>query len=91
VDSPDDSVLSESANLIFQGFTYVAPSVLEDLFKPRVVKARSPRKHSGNGFRASTSACQQTPISPLRSDDIFDFSPPGRGDPMDTSSAAQLL
>jgi hypothetical protein len=27
-----------------QGFTYVAPSVLEEMYKPQVVKARSPRK-----------------------------------------------
>lgn len=44
VDSPDDSTLSESANLIFQGFTYVAPSVLEEMAQPRVVTARSPRR-----------------------------------------------
>lgn len=44
VDSPDESTLSESANLIFQGFTYVAPSVLEDMQQPRVVTARSPRR-----------------------------------------------
>lgn len=44
VDSPDDTTLSESANLIFQGFTYVAPSVLEEMQQPRVVTARSPRR-----------------------------------------------
>ncbi|XP_059488168.1 ribosomal protein S6 kinase beta-1 [Neocloeon triangulifer] len=44
IDSPDESTLSESANLVFQGFTYVAPSVLEEMYKPQVVKARSPRK-----------------------------------------------
>lgn len=44
VDSPDESTLSESANLIFQGFTYVAPSVLEEMQQPRVVTARSPRR-----------------------------------------------
>ncbi|KAK2720307.1 ribosomal protein S6 kinase beta-1-like [Artemia franciscana] len=44
VDSPDESTLSESANLVFQGFTYVAPSVLEDVNRPHVIKARSPRK-----------------------------------------------
>lgn len=27
-----------------QGFTYVAPSVLEEMHRPQVVKARSPRK-----------------------------------------------
>jgi hypothetical protein len=30
--------------LLDQGFTYVAPSVLEEMYKPQVVKARSPRK-----------------------------------------------
>ena len=29
---------------LFQGFTYVAPSLLEEMHKPQVVKARSPRK-----------------------------------------------
>lgn len=55
IDSPDESTLSESANMVFQGFTYVAPSVLEEIYtQPRVVKARSPRKgvlgssHSGS-------------------------------------------
>lgn len=44
-DSPDEYTLSESANLVFQGFTYVAPSVLEEMSRPpRIVKARSPRK-----------------------------------------------
>jgi p70 ribosomal S6 kinase len=46
VDSPDESTLSQSADLIFQGFTYIAPSVLEDVYKPYIVRARSPRKHS---------------------------------------------
>ncbi|XP_023310898.1 ribosomal protein S6 kinase beta-1-like [Anoplophora glabripennis] len=50
VDSPDESTLSESANLIFQGFTYIAPSVLEEIYKPQIIKARSPRK-TGTPFR----------------------------------------
>lgn len=45
IDSPDESTLSESVNLIFEGFTYVAPSVLEEMQnKPRIVTARSPRR-----------------------------------------------
>ncbi|XP_033747555.1 ribosomal protein S6 kinase beta-1-like [Pecten maximus] len=46
VDSPDDTVLSESANQVFLGFTYVAPSVLEELNKPWIAEKepRSPRK-----------------------------------------------
>uniref|UniRef100_A0A1B6LZ33 Ribosomal protein S6 kinase n=1 Tax=Graphocephala atropunctata TaxID=36148 RepID=A0A1B6LZ33_9HEMI len=58
IDSPDESMLSESANLVFQGFTYIAPSVLEsnpvadqlgsDL-NPMMIRARSPRKiHSSS-------------------------------------------
>ncbi|PIK38878.1 putative ribosomal protein S6 kinase beta-1 [Apostichopus japonicus] len=46
VDSPDDTMLSESANKIFKGFTYVAPSVLESMHEAPTTagKARSPRK-----------------------------------------------
>ncbi|XP_070492020.1 ribosomal protein S6 kinase beta-2 [Chironomus tepperi] len=44
VDSPEESTLSESANMMFQGFTYVAPSVLEEINHPRVITARSPRR-----------------------------------------------
>uniref|UniRef100_A0A3P8VSG5 Ribosomal protein S6 kinase n=1 Tax=Cynoglossus semilaevis TaxID=244447 RepID=A0A3P8VSG5_CYNSE len=59
VDSPDDSALSESANQIFLGFTYVAPSVLENVkekfsFEPKV---RSPRKFPGS---------PRTPVSPIK-------------------------
>uniref|UniRef100_A0A8C5B9B5 non-specific serine/threonine protein kinase n=1 Tax=Gadus morhua TaxID=8049 RepID=A0A8C5B9B5_GADMO len=59
VDSPDDSTLSESANQVFLGFTYVAPSVLENLkekfsFEPKV---RSPRKFLGS---------PRTPVSPVK-------------------------
>ncbi|XP_053955829.1 ribosomal protein S6 kinase beta-2 [Anastrepha obliqua] len=44
VDSPDETTLSESANLIFQGFTYVAPSILEDMHRANRMPARSPRR-----------------------------------------------
>uniref|UniRef100_H3D250 Ribosomal protein S6 kinase n=1 Tax=Tetraodon nigroviridis TaxID=99883 RepID=H3D250_TETNG len=59
VDSPDDSALSESANQVFLGFTYVAPSVLENVkekfsFEPKV---RSPRKFPGS---------PRTPVSPVK-------------------------
>ncbi|CAG9817425.1 unnamed protein product [Phaedon cochleariae] len=50
VDSPVESTLSESANLIFQGFTYIAPSVLGEQMPSHVVRARSPRK-PGSSFR----------------------------------------
>ncbi|XP_063059363.1 ribosomal protein S6 kinase beta-1 [Engraulis encrasicolus] len=59
VDSPDDSTLSESANQVFLGFTYVAPSVLENVkekfcFEPKV---RSPRKLLDS---------PRTPVSPVK-------------------------
>ncbi|XP_011139215.1 ribosomal protein S6 kinase beta-1 [Harpegnathos saltator] len=55
VDSPVESTLSESANMIFQGFTYVAPSVLEEMYaQPKVVNARSPRRGLlSSGFGAA--------------------------------------
>ncbi|XP_017775402.1 PREDICTED: ribosomal protein S6 kinase beta-2 isoform X2 [Nicrophorus vespilloides] len=46
VDSPVESTLSESVNMIFQGFTYIAPSVLESMYRPQVPRARSPRKNT---------------------------------------------
>jgi len=46
VDSPDNCPISESANQVFQGFTYVAPSVLESISEEfQMPKVRSPRKH----------------------------------------------
>jgi serine/threonine protein kinase len=44
VDSPDDSTLSESANEVFKGFTYVAPSVLEAVYR-NSVKSRPRRQN----------------------------------------------
>lgn len=41
IDSPDESILSESANMAFLGFTYVAPSVLEDLHRPYPLSSSS--------------------------------------------------
>lgn len=70
VDSPVESTLSESANLIFQGFTYVAPSVLEEMYtqQPRVVHARSPRRpFLGSGHSGSLhSFSPRTPDAHLR-------------------------
>ncbi|XP_037110650.1 ribosomal protein S6 kinase beta-2-like isoform X1 [Syngnathus acus] len=64
VDSPDDSSLSQSGELTFAGFTYVAPSVLDSLkegfsFEPRM---RPARRHNSS---------PRTPNSPLK------FSPAG--------------
>ncbi|XP_043484530.1 ribosomal protein S6 kinase beta-1-like [Leptopilina heterotoma] len=50
IDSPVEHTLSESANLIFEGFTYVAPSLLDEYPQPRVVHARSPRRVYMRGF-----------------------------------------
>ncbi|CAF1019862.1 unnamed protein product [Rotaria sp. Silwood1] len=46
VDSPDDNMLSESANQVFLGFTYVAPSIIEDMNRLDLSNygLRSPRK-----------------------------------------------
>ncbi|XP_068690515.1 ribosomal protein S6 kinase beta-1-like isoform X1 [Montipora capricornis] len=48
VDSPVDSMLSESADKIFQGFTYIAPSVMDSLNREIPMSpwryTRSPRK-----------------------------------------------
>ncbi|KAG9510064.1 Ribosomal protein S6 kinase beta-1, partial [Fragariocoptes setiger] len=30
IDSPDETILSDSANMVFRGFTYVAPSILNE-------------------------------------------------------------
>ncbi|CAI9742850.1 S6 kinase beta-1-like [Octopus vulgaris] len=49
VDSPDDTILSDSANELFLGFTYVAPSVFTEL-----LKSKSPRRQLMAGFRGPT-------------------------------------
>uniref|UniRef100_A0A3P8NI49 Ribosomal protein S6 kinase n=1 Tax=Astatotilapia calliptera TaxID=8154 RepID=A0A3P8NI49_ASTCA len=59
VDSPDDSTLSESANQAFLGFTYIAPSVLENIkekfsYEPKI---RSPRRITDS---------PRTPLSPVK-------------------------
>uniref|UniRef100_A0A7N8XSQ6 Ribosomal protein S6 kinase n=1 Tax=Mastacembelus armatus TaxID=205130 RepID=A0A7N8XSQ6_9TELE len=74
IDSPDDSTLSESANQAFLGFTYVAPSVLENIkerfsFEPKI---RSPRRIMGS---------PRTPLSPVKFSgmDCWSRSPLSRG------------
>lgn len=63
VDSPDETILSDSANQIFNGFTYVAPSILDEVVQSQSnhcskcsankyslspkVRCRSPRKQFG--------------------------------------------
>ncbi|XP_040574880.1 ribosomal protein S6 kinase beta-1 [Lepeophtheirus salmonis] len=59
VDSPCTTSLSESVNLMFQGFTYVAPSVLEDKdsdFQPRSYSRRFTRRNHTSGGNISTVA-----------------------------------
>lgn len=46
VDSPDDSLVSESADLHFKGFTYVAPCVLESLSRPGLPRFGYSNLHS---------------------------------------------
>nr|CAD7571497.1 unnamed protein product [Timema californicum] len=85
IDSPDESTLSESANMVFQGFTYVAPSVLEEMYKPpRIVKARSPRKS------AFPPPSMRNPFSPRHhlSPAGFAFSHHARDFPMGTPLGA---
>lgn len=67
VDSPDDTILSESANQVFVGFTYVAPSVLEELSKPWISEKepRSPRK-LGSSFRGEMSPEQTALVEGFR-------------------------
>lgn len=57
VDSPDDTVLSDSANELFLGFTYVAPSVFTEL-----LKSKSPRRQLMAGFRGPTSPTNMPPL-----------------------------
>nr|XP_055064353.1 ribosomal protein S6 kinase beta-1 [Misgurnus anguillicaudatus] len=94
VDSPDDSTLSESANQVFLGFTYIAPSVLENMkekftYEP---KSRSPRQLLGS---------PRTPVSPVKvkGDDGWSQGPPFPEEPsshpltdtrMEVSSVEQM-
>ncbi|XP_063242444.1 ribosomal protein S6 kinase beta-1 [Bacillus rossius redtenbacheri] len=88
IDSPDESSLSESANLVFQGFTYVAPSVLDEMYKPpRIVKARSPRKS------AFPPPVMRNPFSPRHhlSPAGFAFAQNNRGFHMDGSCQEEMM
>ncbi|XP_046680607.1 ribosomal protein S6 kinase beta-1-like isoform X2 [Homalodisca vitripennis] len=84
VDSPDESMLSASANLIFQGFTYIAPSALQTNpvadqwtgsdFVP-YTRARSPRKN----YSFSTALCnpfENHHMNSAPSDEMMDVSMP---------------
>ncbi|XP_056591879.1 ribosomal protein S6 kinase beta-1 isoform X1 [Triplophysa dalaica] len=83
VDSPDDSTLSESANQVFLGFTYVAPSVLENMkekftFEP---KSHSPLKLLGS---------PRTPVSPPFPEVNTPLCRPVADVPMQESSVEQM-
>ncbi|KHJ48251.1 kinase domain protein [Trichuris suis] len=63
VDSPCDYSLSRSANLVFEGFTYVAPSVFDEMHRPQLVKPKSPRithQSEGEFFSVSPVGCLNT-------------------------------
>lgn len=47
VDSPDETILSDSANQVFNGFTYVAPSILNEVIKTQNNQCSkcNPKKH----------------------------------------------
>ena len=49
----------------WQGFTYVAPSVLEEIHKPQVVKARSPRKGLYQHYSGHFSGTHHRPSQPM--------------------------
>jgi len=63
VDSPCETNLSMSINP-FEGFTYVAPSVLAEMNDgpPRLIKARSPRKSTGGYHGPPAFGFMHTPL-----------------------------
>lgn len=56
VDSPDESEISESINKVFLGFTYVAPSIIEEMKTSSWVEPVSPRKHRPVSIRPHNGA-----------------------------------
>ncbi|KAG7174078.1 Ribosomal protein S6 kinase beta-1-like [Homarus americanus] len=91
VDSPDDNMLSESANMVFEGFTYVAPSVLEEMSRPSVVKARSPRKpYTPNSGGPFSPRALQNPFNFANGADSSSSSS-GHYEQMDTSNSIPPL
>jgi len=64
VDSPCTTSLSESVNMVFQGFTYVAPSVFEEMqnadFRPRSMSRRAFRRNHPSGGGAISSGAVPT-------------------------------
>lgn len=70
VDSPDDSMLSESANQVFLGFTYIAPSVLDEFNSSPWVTEKVPR--SPRKFTTSPRWPMSSGVNPS---DVSDASP----------------
>jgi len=76
IDSPVDSTLSESANQVFLGFTYIAPSVLTELYSDPWTSSRgirSPRKVPSPQITMAFSFKQQTQQSSLINSNINQY------------------
>lgn len=82
------SFRNAKVSFLFQGFTYVAPSVLEEMARPSVVKARSPRKpytpNSGGPFSPRLGG-MQNPFTFANGADTSSSSS-GQVEQMDTSN-----
>jgi len=89
VDSPDDNMLSESANQVFLGFTYVAPSIIEDMSRLQYsvnTGLRSPRK-----FLSPDSAFQTLNFKMPGSNGVIDHPGAASVEAMDTSDASNPI
>lgn len=58
VDSPDETILSDSANQVFDGFTYVAPSILNEVIQTQGTQCS---KCSANKYSLSPKAKCRSP------------------------------
>lgn len=48
IDSPDETILSDSANQVFNGFTYVAPSILNEAGRTSFINTQCPNCSTSN-------------------------------------------
>lgn len=53
VDSPDETILSDSANQVFDGFTYVAPSILNEIIQTNQTMNQCSKCTSSNQYSMS--------------------------------------
>uniref|UniRef100_A0A2P2HX76 non-specific serine/threonine protein kinase n=1 Tax=Hirondellea gigas TaxID=1518452 RepID=A0A2P2HX76_9CRUS len=60
VDSPCDSVLSSSLNNVFDGFTYVAPSVMDAIYRDII----NPQSYVSRSYRRSNQPFSPTALLP---------------------------